>query len=194
MLSTVFLSVLLMLGGPGGAAAAADFQVYGKSAYSDKSLPSSEEGRHTVRRQPLQQAKAVTRRSLDLERLNMRVTPTASKSSLPTIIKLYPPTVNPHIHANMPMRFGREVEPEDDQSHNTPNMPQRFGRAWTFNRVCVKCRGDADQVLPGTSLYWSLINSLAVEQFFNTDLHWAEDFDLTANAEELEMERTSFKG
>ncbi|KAG7245090.1 hypothetical protein INR49_023656, partial [Caranx melampygus] len=71
-------------------------------------------------------------RSLDLDSFNMLETPTTSRISLPTIIKLYPPTVKPaHMHANMPMRFGRESDFSDDRVPNSnPNMPQRFGRSW----------------------------------------------------------------
>uniref|UniRef100_A0A4W6EJF9 Uncharacterized protein n=1 Tax=Lates calcarifer TaxID=8187 RepID=A0A4W6EJF9_LATCA len=120
------------------------------------------------------------RRSLDLESFNMHVTPTASKISLPSIIRLYPPTAKPlHMHANMPMRFGRESHPGDDKvirmcaecpdvhEARNPELPQRFGR---------------------NSLYWRLLRTLANEQ-----LHWTEDFDFTTSSEEVEMEEKSFK-
>lgn len=58
MLTTVFLSALLMLGGVRGAAAS-DFQVYGQLIHSDKTLVSREDGRHTVRRQPHQQVRII---------------------------------------------------------------------------------------------------------------------------------------
>lgn len=56
MLTAVFLSTLLMLGGLGGAAAS-DLQVYGKSIHSDKTLVSSDDGRHAVTKQPHQQVR-----------------------------------------------------------------------------------------------------------------------------------------
>lgn len=56
MLTTVFLSALLMLEG----AAAADLQVYRKSIHGDKTLLSSDDGRHTVRKQPHQQVRVTS--------------------------------------------------------------------------------------------------------------------------------------
>ncbi|GLD57876.1 uncharacterized protein AKAME5_001004300 [Lates japonicus] len=174
MLTTVFLSALLMLGGVRGAAAS-DLQVYGQSIHSDKTLVSREDGRHTVRRQTHQQTNE-NRRSLDLESFNMHVTPTAGKISLPSIIRLYPPTAKPlHMHANMPMRFGRESHPGDDKVPNsTPNMPQRFGRSWEVIRMCAECpyvhearNPELPQRFGRNSLYWRLLRTLANEQ-----LHW----------------------
>ncbi|KAF0024686.1 hypothetical protein F2P81_023488 [Scophthalmus maximus] len=82
--------------------------------------------------------KSESHRSLDLGSLNMHVTPAISKISLPTIIKLYAPTAKPiHMHVNMPMRFGREKDPDDDKAPNSPNMPQRFGRSRAVNRLCA---------------------------------------------------------
>ncbi|XP_040909757.1 pro-FMRFamide-related neuropeptide VF [Toxotes jaculatrix] len=202
MLTTMFLSVLLMLGGLGGAAAS-DLQVYGKSIHKDKTLLSSQDGRHTARKQPHQQTKGEIRRSLDLESFNVHVTPTTSKISLPTIIKLYPPVAKPlHLHANMPMRFGRESDPSDDRAPNSnPNMPQRFGRSWEVIQMCAECprvREAPDPVLPQrfgrNSLYWSLLGTLNNEELLNTGLHWAEDFDFTTSSEEVEVEEKTFKG
>lgn len=125
------------------------------------------------------QTKSGIRRSLDLESFNVHVTPTTSKISLPTIIKLYPPTVKPlHLHANMPMRFGRESNPDDDRSPSSiPNMPQRFGRSWEVIQMCTECLGDREtlklpQKLGRNSLYWSLLRTLANAQLLNTGLHW----------------------
>ncbi|XP_023286754.1 uncharacterized protein LOC111673268 [Seriola lalandi dorsalis] len=202
MSTTMFLSALLMLGGLGGATAS-DLQVYGKLIHSDKTLLSSEDGRHTVRKQPHQQTNSEIRRSLDLESFNMHVTPTTSKISLPSIIKLYPPTAKPvHMHANMPMRFGRESDPGDDRAPNSnPNMPQRFGRSWEVIRMCAECpdiREAPNPALPErlgrNSPFWILLRTLASEQLFNTGLHWAEDFDFTTSSEEVEMEEKTFKG
>ncbi|XP_033182109.1 pro-FMRFamide-related neuropeptide VF [Anabas testudineus] len=197
MLTTVFLSALLVLG------AAADLQVYRKSIHGDKTLLSSDDGRHTVRKQPHQQTKSEIRRSLDLESFNIHVTPATSKMSLPTVIKLYPPTAKPlHLHANMPMRFGRWSDTGDDRAPNSnPNMPQRFGRAWEVTRTCVKChdiREAPNPVLPqrfGRNLpYWSLLRTLASEQLLNSDLHWPEGFDFPTSSEEVEMEEKTFQG
>ncbi|XP_028285291.1 pro-FMRFamide-related neuropeptide VF [Parambassis ranga] len=179
MLTAVMLSALLMLGV--GVGAAADLQVYGKSLHGDKTVLGSNEGRHSVRKQPRQQTKSEIHRSLDLESFNIQVTPPTSKLSLPTIIKLYPPTAKPlHMHANMPMRFGRQSDPGDDRSPNsTPNMPQRFGRSWELLRMCAECRDTreaANPVLPQrfgrSSPYWTLLRTLATEQLLNTDVNW----------------------
>ncbi|XP_055081467.1 pro-FMRFamide-related neuropeptide VF [Periophthalmus magnuspinnatus] len=130
-MSTVLgLCVLLILGSLGGAAAS-QVQIYGKSVYGG--LRSGYVGRQTARghltRSP---SKNTIHRSLDLEAFNLHVTPTASKISLPTIIRLYPPTAKPlHLHANMPLRFGRANNPAHDSPTN-PNMPLRFGRNSDF--------------------------------------------------------------
>lgn len=58
MLTTILLSALLMLGGLVGVAVS-DLQVYGKSIHSDKTLLSSDDGQHTVRKQPNQQVRII---------------------------------------------------------------------------------------------------------------------------------------
>ncbi|XP_029023164.1 pro-FMRFamide-related neuropeptide VF [Betta splendens] len=193
LLTTVFLSALLMLEG----AAAADLQVYRKSVRGDKSLPSGDDGRHPVRKQPQQQAKSGIRRSLDLESFNVHVTPTAGRINLPTLLRLYPPTAKPlHLHANMPMRFGRWSDAGDDRAPGSnPNMPQRFGRSWELTPPCPGCqraREAPSPVLPqrfGRTLpYWGLLRTLASEQLLNTDLHWAEGFDFPTSSEEQDVE------
>ncbi|XP_045915345.1 pro-FMRFamide-related neuropeptide VF [Micropterus dolomieu] len=195
MLTAVFLSTLMMLGGLGGAAAS-DLQVYGKSIHSDKTLVSSDDGRHAVTKQPHQQKKSEIRRSLDLDTFNIHVTPTSSKISLPTIIRLYPPTAKPlYLHANMPMRFGRESNPGD------ANLPQRFGRSWGEMKMCAECptvREAPNPALPQrfgrNTPYWSLLRTLANAQLLSTDLQWAADFDFTTSSEVLEMQENTFKG
>ncbi|XP_035039635.1 pro-FMRFamide-related neuropeptide VF [Hippoglossus stenolepis] len=175
MLTIVFLTALLMLGCLGGAAAS---DLYRKSIHSDKTMLGGEDGRHTVRRQPHQQTKGEIRKSLDLESFHMRVTPATSKISLPTIIKLHPPAAKPvHMHANMPLRFGRQIDPDDDKAPNSPNMPQRFGRS--RGQMCTKCPPVDLAPNPGLpqrfgrrSLYWSLFKTLATEQLLKTGLHW----------------------
>ncbi|XP_049458384.1 pro-FMRFamide-related neuropeptide VF [Epinephelus fuscoguttatus] len=199
MLTTVFLSALLMLGGLGGVAAF-NRQVHGKSIHSDKTLPGSNDGTHTVRTQPYQQTKNEISRSLDLESFSVHVTPTTSKISLPSIIRLFPPTAKPfQLHANMPMRFGRESVPGDDSAPNsTPNMPQRFGRSWEMCAKCLNVREAQNPILPQRlgrrSPYWSLFRTLDNTWLLNTGLHWAEDFDFTTSSEEVEMQEKSFKG
>ncbi|CAK6949660.1 LPXRFamide peptide [Scomber scombrus] len=196
MLTAILLSVLLMLGCL-GRAAVSDPQVYGKSIHSDKTLPSSNDGRHTVRKQPHQQTKNEISRSLDPNSFNIQVRPTTNRISLPTIIKLYPPTAKPlHHHANMPMRFGRDSDPADDRSPNsTPNLPQRFGRSWEMIHMCADCpdaqaasRPVLSQRFWRNSLYWSLLRTLANTQSLNhPGLLWEEDFDFTSSSEEVEM-------
>ncbi|XP_068432209.1 pro-FMRFamide-related neuropeptide VF [Clinocottus analis] len=196
MLTTVFLSTLLMLGGLGGAAAS-DSHVYGKSINL-----SSNDGEHTMKRQPHQQTKSEIHRSLDFESFNILVTPRTNKISLPHIIKLYPPTTQPlHLRANMPLRFGRESVPVDDSEPNsTPNMPQRFGR------FSEEIRRDADgpkvreapKTLPQrfgrSNPYRSLLRTLLNAKLLNTGLHWAEYYDSTTSSGEVEIQEKSFRG
>ncbi|XP_075931472.1 pro-FMRFamide-related neuropeptide VF [Anarhichas minor] len=202
MLTAVFLSALLMLAGLGGAAAS-HLQVYGKSINSDKTLLSSNDGGHTVKKQPHQQSKSEIRRSLDLESYNVLVTPRTNKISLPSIIKLYPPTAKPlHLYGNMPMRFGRESVPDDDKSPNSPpNMPQRFGRSWGVIQLFTEgpeVREAQNPVLPQrfgrSSPYRRLLRTLVNEKLLNTGLHWAKDFDFTTSSEEVEVQEKSFRG
>uniref|UniRef100_A0A672FUE4 Uncharacterized LOC115380997 n=1 Tax=Salarias fasciatus TaxID=181472 RepID=A0A672FUE4_SALFA len=195
------VSVVLVLGGLGGTATS-DFQMLEKSLHRDKSLLSDPGGRHSVRRQPHQQMKTESRKSLGIDHLNIHVAPTTSRFSLPTIIKLFPPTARPlHMHANMPLRFGRDGNTGDGNGPNlTPNLPQRFGRAREELRVCEKCRQvreATNPVLPqrfGRNIpNWSLLRALASEQLSTTGLHWAEDFDFTSSSEEnMEMQEKNF--
>ncbi|KAF6716737.1 Pro-FMRFamide-related neuropeptide VF [Oryzias melastigma] len=194
MLTTMMLSVLLVLGGLGGAAAS-DLHVFGKSFHSDDPLESSHDSQLSMLRKQLrQQTKRGIRRSLDLESFNIRVSPTSSKLNLPTVIKLYPPTAKPlHMHANMPLRFGRESD--DRVPNSSPNMPQRFGRSWEVLRMCGGCRSVREAqspVLPQrfgrNTPHWGFLNSLASEQLLNPEYRWKEDIDLPTSSEEEEME------
>uniref|UniRef100_A0A3P9JHX2 Neuropeptide VF precursor n=1 Tax=Oryzias latipes TaxID=8090 RepID=A0A3P9JHX2_ORYLA len=197
MLTTMMLSVLLVLGGLGGAAAS-DLHVFGKSFHGDDPLESSHDSQlDMLRKQLRQQTKRGIRRSLDLESFNICVTPTSSKLNLPTIIKLYPPTAKPlHMHANMPLRFGRESSASDDRVQNSsPNMPQRFGRAWEVLRMCGGCRSVREApspVLPQrfgrNTPHWGFLNTLANEQLLNPELRWNKDIDLPISSEEEDME------
>ncbi|XP_008290012.1 pro-FMRFamide-related neuropeptide VF [Stegastes partitus] len=176
MLTTMMLSALLMLWGLG----AFDLQVYGKSIHSDKTLLISNDGKHSARKQPHQQIKGEIRRSLDLESYNIHVSPTTSKHSLPTIIRIYPPTSIPrHLHANIPMRFGRDSDPRDGRAPSSPNKPQRFGRSSKLIQMCADCpdvREAPNPVLPQrfgrNSPYWSFLRSLASQRLLNAGLHW----------------------
>uniref|UniRef100_A0A8C8BZ24 Uncharacterized protein n=1 Tax=Oncorhynchus tshawytscha TaxID=74940 RepID=A0A8C8BZ24_ONCTS len=85
-------------------------------------------------------------RSLEVDDFKINVAPTSGKvSSAPTMVRLYPPPVQPlHLHANLPLRFGRNSQPDDMHSpKSTLNLPQRFGRAQgsvaTFMTSCVEC-------------------------------------------------------
>uniref|UniRef100_A0A673BFE4 Neuropeptide VF precursor n=1 Tax=Sphaeramia orbicularis TaxID=375764 RepID=A0A673BFE4_9TELE len=191
MLTTMLLSMLLMLEGlQGGATAAFDFQHDGKSIYSNNILMSSDGGRQTVRKQPHHQMKSEIHRSLDLESLlNMLVTPSPRKSSLPTIMRLFPPTATPlHQHANMPMRFGRQSDPAEDKAPNaTPNMPQRFGRSWKVIRMCARCLSvrEPPHLMPpliseSDSPLWSIYRTL-------------EMFSLVTDKEEVKMHEKPLK-
>ncbi|KAK7898534.1 hypothetical protein WMY93_019387 [Mugilogobius chulae] len=102
MWTVLGLCVLLALEGLRGATAATQVQIYGKSVYGG--LRSGYAGRQ---RQP-----QLTR---------------STPNQPTTIIRLYPPTAKPlHLHANMPLRFGRRANSHDNP--NNPNMPLRFGR------------------------------------------------------------------
>uniref|UniRef100_A0A8C3AKD0 Pro-FMRFamide-related neuropeptide VF n=2 Tax=Cyclopterus lumpus TaxID=8103 RepID=A0A8C3AKD0_CYCLU len=205
VLTTVFLSALLMLGGLGGATASG-LQVYGRYINSENTLLSSNDGGHTMKKHPHQQTKSEIRRSLDLESFNILVTPRTNKISLPHIIKLYPPTAKPlHLHANMPLRFGRESVPgvpgDDGAPNVTPNLPQRFGRSWGVIRMCAagpKVREAPDPVLPQrfgrSSPYRRLLRTLVNAKLSNTGLHWAEDYDFTNSSEEVEIQEKSSRG
>ncbi|XP_061597900.1 pro-FMRFamide-related neuropeptide VF isoform X2 [Cololabis saira] len=180
MLTMVILSTLLMLGGVPGAAAS-DPRVLGQSIRSDNTLKSSCDSRHNVRTQPPPQTNSGLRRSLDVESFSLHVSPTTSKISLPTIIKLYPPTTQPlHWHANMPLRFGRESSSGDDREQSTaPNMPQRFGRSREGIHMCAECRNIYEApspVLPQrfgrNAASWRLLRALASGRSLNPGLHW----------------------
>ncbi|CAN9503845.1 unnamed protein product [Ophioblennius macclurei] len=199
---TLVVSVVLVLGGLGGAATS-DFEMLEKFLHRDESLLSDAGSRHTVRKQPHQQMKTESRKSLGIDHYKILVSPTASRFSLPSIIKLYPPTAEPlHMHANMPLRFGRDGSTGDEDKPNlTPNLPQRFGRSREVLRVCEKCRRVrqvTNPVLPqrfGRNIpNWSLLRALASEQLSTTGLHWAEDFDFSSSSEEnMEMQEKIYE-
>ncbi|MEQ2163421.1 hypothetical protein GOODEAATRI_029956 [Goodea atripinnis] len=114
-----------------------------------------------------------------MENFELHVTPATSKMSLPTIIRLYPPTAKPlHMHANMPLRFGRDSN-DERVPNSSPNMPQRFGRSWEV--MCGECREVRDAPSPllpqrfGRNVpYWSLLRTLASEHMLDTGLHWVQ--------------------
>nr|QTW97892.1 gonadotropin-inhibitory hormone [Carassius auratus x (Cyprinus carpio x Carassius auratus)] len=74
-------------------------------------------------------------RSLELEDFTLNVAPTSSRVSSPTILRLHPIIKKPtHLHANLPLRFGRDAQmnARDRASKSTINLPQRFGRSCTM--------------------------------------------------------------
>uniref|UniRef100_A0A668A848 Uncharacterized protein n=1 Tax=Myripristis murdjan TaxID=586833 RepID=A0A668A848_9TELE len=131
------------------------------------------------------------RRSLDFENFNIHVAPTSSKISLPTMVRLYPPTAKPlHMHANLPLRFGREYDSDDDRlPKSSPNLPQRFGRSWEVIRMCAECPDVEESSLPTlpqrfgrSSLSWSLFRTLASDWPLNTDWYSSsEENDMHEN-------------
>ncbi|XP_076005855.1 pro-FMRFamide-related neuropeptide VF [Genypterus blacodes] len=179
MMPTVFL-LLALLGGFGGTAvSASDLQVHGKTLHSQKSLLHSDD---TMREQLHEQKKSKIRRILDTESFNIYVMPTAGRISLPTIIKLHPPTIKPlHKHPNMPMRFGRQMEGGGDRlPSSTVNLPQRFGRSRTVVPKCTGCQNAPPQMSQRNGLLWSLLRNLVTTQSLNR----SDNFDLTGSAEE----------
>ncbi|XP_022056593.1 pro-FMRFamide-related neuropeptide VF [Acanthochromis polyacanthus] len=193
------LVALLTLGGLG----AFNLRVYGKSIHGDKTLLISGDGKQSARKQPHQQMKSEIRRSLDLESYNIHVSPNNYKKSIPTIIRLYPPTAKPiHMHANIPMRFERNNDLRDEtESSLSPNKPQRFGKSAQLIKMCADCpyvREAIDPVMPQrfgrNSPYWRFLRSLASERLLNSGLYWAGDFDFTSSSEEEEREDKAFKG
>ncbi|CAB1320599.1 unnamed protein product [Coregonus sp. 'balchen'] len=102
--------------------------------------------RHTTRQRQHPQANNEILQSLEVDDFKINIVPTSGKvSSAPTMVRLYPPPVKPlHFHANLPLRFGRNSQPDDTHSpKSTLNLPQRFGRAQgsgaTFITSCIEC-------------------------------------------------------
>ncbi|XP_041740919.1 uncharacterized protein LOC121572946 isoform X2 [Coregonus clupeaformis] len=102
-------------------------------------------GQTTRQRQPPLTSNEIPR-SLEVNDFNINVVPTSGKVILaPTIVRLYPPPVKTsHLHANLPLRFGRDSLPDDTHSpKSTLNLPQRFGRAQgsgaTEPTSCIEC-------------------------------------------------------
>nr|ANV28067.1 gonadotropin-inhibitory hormone/neuropeptide VF prepropeptide [Thalassoma bifasciatum] len=188
---TVFLPVLLLLGALLGTVTT-NQQVLEKSVPGGKSLLSSGDGSPTMRKHLHQQTKSEWRRSLDFNSFNIHSTPT-SKIRLPSIIKLYPPTVQPaYLHPNMPLRFGRQSGSSDINGPNsTPNMPQRFGRGWEMVQRCAECsrvqergHGVLPQRFGRSSLNWRLLKTLIGDRLMIRP----HEQDFTASSEEMEMQ------
>ncbi|KAG1948816.1 pro-FMRFamide-related neuropeptide VF [Pimephales promelas] len=77
-------------------------------------------------------------RSLNIEDFALDVAPTSGRVSSPTILRLHPIIAKPaHLHANLPLRFGRDEQAGtgDRAPKSTINLPQRFGRSCT---MCVR--------------------------------------------------------
>ncbi|KAK7139191.1 hypothetical protein R3I93_016352 [Phoxinus phoxinus] len=74
-------------------------------------------------------------RSLNIEDFALDEAPTSGRVSSPTILRLHPIMAKPaHMHANLPLRFGRDAQvgTGDRAPKSTINLPQRFGRSCTM--------------------------------------------------------------
>ncbi|XP_072531085.1 pro-FMRFamide-related neuropeptide VF [Salminus brasiliensis] len=83
-------------------------------------------------------------RSLEMEEFTFNVVPTSGRASSPTILRLHPIAAKPsHLHANLPLRFGREVYIQRTPKSSI-NLPQRFGRSQELDpssgQLCTECR------------------------------------------------------
>uniref|UniRef100_A0A4W4DU93 Uncharacterized protein n=1 Tax=Electrophorus electricus TaxID=8005 RepID=A0A4W4DU93_ELEEL len=91
-------------------------------------------------------------RSLEMDDFTFNVVPTTSRVNSPTILRLQPISAKPsHLHANLPLRFGRDTYIERTPKSSI-NLPQRFGRSGgsTVRQVCTECR--RAQVPPSATL------------------------------------------
>ncbi|XP_051520166.1 pro-FMRFamide-related neuropeptide VF isoform X1 [Myxocyprinus asiaticus] len=87
-------------------------------------------------------------RSLEIEDFTLDVAPTSGRVSSPTILRLHPLTAKPaHLHANLPLRFGRDAQAGagDRAPKSTINLPQRFGRSCT---MCARSGTGPSATLP----------------------------------------------
>ncbi|KAK9957768.1 hypothetical protein ABG768_011986 [Culter alburnus] len=87
-------------------------------------------------------------RSLEIEDFTLNVAPTSGRVSSPTILRLQPIMAKPsHLHANLPLRFGRDAQAStgDRAPKSTINLPQRFGRSCT---MCVRSGTGPSATLP----------------------------------------------
>uniref|UniRef100_A0AAV2K9G9 Uncharacterized protein n=1 Tax=Knipowitschia caucasica TaxID=637954 RepID=A0AAV2K9G9_KNICA len=117
MWTVIGLCLLLALAG-------AEVQIYGEASHMS---------RHSARRpqRTKSSSKTSVHRSLDLEALTLQASPSTSRSSLPAVVRLFPPTSKPApLPLNMPLRFGRTntVQDLDNSGPVNPNLPMRFGR------------------------------------------------------------------
>ncbi|KAF4100563.1 hypothetical protein G5714_018759 [Onychostoma macrolepis] len=86
-------------------------------------------------------------RSLEIEDFILNVAPTSARVSSPSILRLHPIITKPsHMHANLPLRFGRDTQmtPRERAKSNI-NLPQRFGRSCT---MCVRSGTRLSATLP----------------------------------------------
>ncbi|KAK1805311.1 hypothetical protein P4O66_019645 [Electrophorus voltai] len=87
-----------------------------------------------------------------MDDFTFNVVPTTSRVNSPTILRLQPISAKPsHLHANLPLRFGRDTYIERTPKSSI-NLPQRFGRSGgsTVRQVCTECR--RAQVPPSATL------------------------------------------
>ncbi|KAL2080435.1 hypothetical protein ACEWY4_024228 [Coilia grayii] len=101
----------------------------------------SEESQHIGHKTQYMPYHVVERRSFNIGDFPLTVLPTSARVSSPIVLKLHPPAGKPsHLHANLPLRFGRRREAEPTREQQTPsksflNLPQRFGR----EQECSRC-------------------------------------------------------
>nr|XP_057903832.1 pro-FMRFamide-related neuropeptide VF [Doryrhamphus excisus] len=190
MVITILLSaLLLMTAGLDAGVVVSDLKVSGKSIHGGKALQSGDHGRHTVRKHTHQEKNGDVQRSLDPDHFKIYISPTTSKTSLPSIVKINHPKTQPtHMHVNIPLRFGREDIPDEDTSQH--KLPQRFGRSGEEIPTCAERFGDPELLHRKwiKSPYWRLLRMLASAQIWNMCLYWSEDFDLTTRMDEIETE------
>ncbi|KAK2887403.1 hypothetical protein QQF64_013470 [Cirrhinus molitorella] len=87
-------------------------------------------------------------RSLEIKDFTLNVAPTSGRVSSPTILRLHPIVTKPtHLHANLPLRFGRETQmtSRERASKSNINLPQRFGRSCT---MCARSVNGPSATLP----------------------------------------------
>ncbi|XP_021415537.2 growth hormone-releasing peptides isoform X2 [Oncorhynchus mykiss] len=138
--TTMSMFILVILGCLGfQGVMASDSRAYRMSMTNDN------DGHTTSQRQDPQTSNEIPR-SIEVDDFKINVVPTSGKVSLaPTMVRLYPPPVKTsHLHANLPLRFGRDSLPDDTHSPKTTlNLPQRFGRAQgsgaTEPTSCIEC-------------------------------------------------------
>ncbi|XP_062343342.1 pro-FMRFamide-related neuropeptide VF [Osmerus eperlanus] len=100
----------------------------------------SNDNRNYFRKRQYIQSSNEIPRSLEIQDFKINILPTSGKVNLPTMVKLFSGSTKPlHLHANLPLRFGRESDLGDRLPKSTLNLPQRFGRSGTEIQSCSEC-------------------------------------------------------